>query len=263
MSAATPDAPCALALARERIEAGDSAELAAISGLLLRNVSHTLDRISSPDRDETRPTNRHHRGRGTSQLVEASCRPPTGNGHAGPSHLGLAGAWRSPAIATPWCGTRVSAERRMPRDHCLPPARTRADPNRRLSRVGCHRLVDPPTPSIGPHHPIGMELDRPPTPDERSSPRPTPDGSTDLYFGPEEPAGHEPNWIQTVPGKGWFAILRLCSPPQPFFEKTWQPSETVPFSVAAPRTSGAAGVVGVFQKARARWLVRRPQRPRA
>ena len=49
-----------------------------------------------------------------------------------------------------------------------------------------------------------------------------------MYFGPEEPAGHEPNWIQTVPGKGWFAILRLYSPLQPFFEKTWQPSEIEP-----------------------------------
>ena len=56
------------------------------------------------------------------------------------------------------------------------------------------------------------------------------DGSTDLYFGPQAPAGHEPNWIQTVPGKGWFAILRLYSPLQPFFDKTWQPSEIEPIS---------------------------------
>ena len=38
------------------------------------------------------------------------------------------------------------------------------------------------------------------------------DGSVDLYFGPEPPDGHETNWIQTVPGKGWFAILRLYLP---------------------------------------------------
>ena len=30
------------------------------------------------------------------------------------------------------------------------------------------------------------------------------DGSTDIYFGPEAPDGKEHNWIQTVPGKGWF-----------------------------------------------------------
>jgi hypothetical protein len=51
------------------------------------------------------------------------------------------------------------------------------------------------------------------------------DGSTDVYFGPEAPAGKESNWIQTVPGKGWFTILRLYSPLQPFFDKTWRPAE--------------------------------------
>jgi len=51
------------------------------------------------------------------------------------------------------------------------------------------------------------------------------DGSTDVYFGPEAPAGKEHNWIQTVPGKKWFTILRLYNPLQPFFDKTWRPSE--------------------------------------
>jgi len=32
----------------------------------------------------------------------------------------------------------------------------------------------------------------------------------------------------TTPGKGWFAILRLYSPEQPFFDKTWQPGEVEP-----------------------------------
>ena len=51
------------------------------------------------------------------------------------------------------------------------------------------------------------------------------DGSVDLYFGPEAPAGKEANWIQTVPGKGWFSLLRLYSPTEPWFDKTWQPGE--------------------------------------
>jgi hypothetical protein len=51
------------------------------------------------------------------------------------------------------------------------------------------------------------------------------DGSIDLYFGPETPAGKENNWIQTVPGKGWFTILRLYSPLEPWYDKTWQPGE--------------------------------------
>ncbi len=52
-----------------------------------------------------------------------------------------------------------------------------------------------------------------------------PDGSTDIYIGPEAPAGKEHNWIQTISGNGWFAILRLYSPLQPFFDKSWRPSE--------------------------------------
>ena len=28
-----------------------------------------------------------------------------------------------------------------------------------------------------------------------------------------------------MPGKGWFTILCLYSPLQPFFDTTWQPSE--------------------------------------
>ena len=57
---------------------------------------------------------------------------------------------------------------------------------------------------------------------------PNEDGTTDIYFGPEAPAGKESNWIQTVPGKGWFSILRIYSPLQAFFDKTWQAGEIVP-----------------------------------
>lgn len=53
-----------------------------------------------------------------------------------------------------------------------------------------------------------------------------PDGSTTVYFGPSKPDGvKDGNWIETVPGKGWFTILRLYSPLEPFFTKEWRPSE--------------------------------------
>jgi hypothetical protein len=55
-----------------------------------------------------------------------------------------------------------------------------------------------------------------------------PDGSTDIYFGPTAPDGKESNWLHTVPGKGWWIILRLYNPLQPFFDKTWRPSEIQP-----------------------------------
>jgi hypothetical protein len=51
------------------------------------------------------------------------------------------------------------------------------------------------------------------------------DGSFDLYFGPQAPKGKEANWIQTVPNKGWFSLLRLYSPTEAWFDKTWRPGE--------------------------------------
>ncbi|WP_246270692.1 DUF1254 domain-containing protein [Hongsoonwoonella zoysiae] len=52
------------------------------------------------------------------------------------------------------------------------------------------------------------------------------DGSTTVYFGPEQPEGvARGNWIQTDPDKGWFILLRLYSPLQSFFDKSWRPSE--------------------------------------
>jgi len=53
------------------------------------------------------------------------------------------------------------------------------------------------------------------------------DGSVDLYYGPKAPAGKEANWTQTVPGKGWFVLLRLYGPLEPWFDKTWRPGEFV------------------------------------
>ena len=51
------------------------------------------------------------------------------------------------------------------------------------------------------------------------------DGSTDIYFGATAPDGKANNWLQTIPGKGFFVILRLYSPLEPFFDKTWRPGE--------------------------------------
>ena len=52
-----------------------------------------------------------------------------------------------------------------------------------------------------------------------------PDGSVDLYFGPTAPQGKEENWIETVPQKSWFPILRLYGPLESWFDKTWKPGE--------------------------------------
>ncbi len=51
------------------------------------------------------------------------------------------------------------------------------------------------------------------------------DGSVDVFFGPNAPEGMANNWVQTIPGKGWFMILRLYGPLEPWFNKTWRPGE--------------------------------------
>jgi hypothetical protein len=52
------------------------------------------------------------------------------------------------------------------------------------------------------------------------------DGSTVVYFSPTQPDGvTRGNWIQTDPDRGWFVALRLYSPLQPFFDKTWRPGK--------------------------------------
>ena len=43
--------------------------------------------------------------------------------------------------------------------------------------------------------------------------------------GPKAPAGKEANWVQTIPGKAWFTILRLYGPLEPWFNKTWRPDD--------------------------------------
>lgn len=55
------------------------------------------------------------------------------------------------------------------------------------------------------------------------------DGSTTVWFAPLQPNGvARGNWIQTDPKKGFFVILRLYGPLEPFFDKSWRISEIEP-----------------------------------
>lgn len=51
------------------------------------------------------------------------------------------------------------------------------------------------------------------------------DGSATVWFGPTPPKGQEGNWVQTMPGKGWNALLRLYGPLEPWFNKSWKPGD--------------------------------------
>jgi len=59
----------------------------------------------------------------------------------------------------------------------------------------------------------------------RDKPTQNADGSTDLYLGPKAPDGKASNWLATVPGRGYFAILRLYSPTEPAIDKSWKPGD--------------------------------------
>ena len=51
------------------------------------------------------------------------------------------------------------------------------------------------------------------------------DGTTDLYLGPKAPKGKERNWLATVPGKGYFVILRLYGPTEAALDNSWKPGD--------------------------------------
>jgi hypothetical protein len=59
----------------------------------------------------------------------------------------------------------------------------------------------------------------------RDKPAQNPDGSTELYLGPKAPDGKQGNWLATVPGKGYFAILRLYAPTEAAIDKSWKPGD--------------------------------------
>ncbi|WP_007023658.1 DUF1254 domain-containing protein [Saccharomonospora iraqiensis] len=51
-------------------------------------------------------------------------------------------------------------------------------------------------------------------------------GETVVRFGPDAPRGRE--GIRTVPGKGFFVVLRLYGPLRSWFDQTWRPGELEP-----------------------------------
>jgi hypothetical protein len=57
--------------------------------------------------------------------------------------------------------------------------------------------------------------------------KPNPDGSSDIWFGPTAPNDANANWIKTVPGRGYFAGVRLYGPTEAFFNKQWKPGDIV------------------------------------
>jgi hypothetical protein len=72
----------------------------------------------------------------------------------------------------------------------------------------------------------GLANGRPfPSLGSRDKPAQNADGSTDLYLGPATPQGKDANWLATVPGRGYFVILRLYGPTEAAIDKSWKPGD--------------------------------------
>jgi hypothetical protein len=59
----------------------------------------------------------------------------------------------------------------------------------------------------------------------RDKPAMNADGSTDVYLGPQAPEGKGGNWLATVPGSGYFVVLRLYGPTEAAINKSWKPGD--------------------------------------
>ena len=58
-----------------------------------------------------------------------------------------------------------------------------------------------------------------------TSRRRTPTAARISTSGPKAPEGKQGNWLATVPGKGYFAILRLYGPTEAALDKSWKPGD--------------------------------------
>ncbi len=51
------------------------------------------------------------------------------------------------------------------------------------------------------------------------------DGGVTVWLAPKAPAGHEKNWVQTMPDRGYTLGLRLYGPLEPWFNQSWRPDD--------------------------------------
>jgi hypothetical protein len=81
-------------------------------------------------------------------------------------------------------------------------------------------------------HGSGLDNGQPlPSLNSMDAPEREADGSTDVHLGPERPEGAR-NWLRTVPGRGFFVIIRLYGPDKAYFDGDWKPDDIV--RIAAP-----------------------------
>lgn len=49
-----------------------------------------------------------------------------------------------------------------------------------------------------------------------------------IVFGPQRPDTEEAAWVQTLPGRGWFAYFRIYGPTPAAFDHSWSPDDITP-----------------------------------
>ncbi|MDV7142132.1 DUF1214 domain-containing protein [Tropicimonas sp. TH_r6] len=59
----------------------------------------------------------------------------------------------------------------------------------------------------------------------QNDPKLNDNGSIDVFFALEAPEGWESNWVQTIPGKSWFTILRMYGPEEEWLNGDYVPGE--------------------------------------
>jgi len=69
---------------------------------------------------------------------------------------------------------------------------------------------------------IETELNRAAVRSHLDRPQTNADGSYDIFFGPKPPEGKQGNWVQTIPGRGWFPMVRIYGPKKEAFDGTWK-----------------------------------------
>jgi hypothetical protein len=55
-----------------------------------------------------------------------------------------------------------------------------------------------------------------------------PDGSIDIWFGPQKPQdAADSAFIKTIPGRDFLVALRLYGTELPFYDQTWKPDDII------------------------------------
>ncbi|HEY2332748.1 MAG TPA: DUF1214 domain-containing protein [Acidimicrobiales bacterium] len=134
----------------------------------------------------------------------------------------------TPAMALKDSRRRIAVRPRRARQPWQPSRRRHQLPAHASTRRSCHGLLvrgrlRPPDPLRAPKRPGTPQPQQ-----QRDQLRYHDDRSITLTFRPESPEDSQSNWIQTVAGKKWFAILRLLRPLEPWFERTWVPGDIEP-----------------------------------